>query len=111
MGAAMAPGQAMPPRQRGGDLERRFLEANVTHDGRLTLAQARAAGMRRVARHFAAIDTQHRGYVTLPEIRAWAMAHRRMRTGGAGATTMPSPSMPSPTMPSPTPEPSPAMPQ
>jgi hypothetical protein len=56
--------------------------ANVTHDGRLTLQQAQSA-MPMVARNFDSIDVEHKGYVTLPEIRAFA-AERR--TAGESAT-------------------------
>jgi hypothetical protein len=72
------PGQpAGPPGApaHGGGLAQRFAAANVTHDGRLTREQA-AAGMPNVARQFDAIDTAHKGYVTLEEIRAF-MAQRR----------------------------------
>ncbi len=56
-------------------LAERFAAANTTHDGRLTREQA-AAGMPMVARRFDAIDVGHKGYVTLPEIRAF-LAQRR----------------------------------
>jgi hypothetical protein len=51
-------------------LQARFANANTTHDGKLTRAQA-AAGMPRVAQHFDEIDTQKLGYVTLPQIAAF----------------------------------------
>ncbi len=51
----------------------KFYAANTTHDGHLTLAQAKAGNMPRVADNFTAIDTQHRGYVTLYDIQAWHM--------------------------------------
>ena len=64
--------EAMPP---GGDgLAQRFANANVTHDGRLTLEQAQGA-MPMVAQKFAEIDVEHKGYVTLPEIRMFATTH------------------------------------
>lgn len=56
-------------------LQVRFDEANTTHDGHLTLEQARSK-MPSVARDFAAIDTDHRGYVTVDEIKAHARAKR-----------------------------------
>jgi hypothetical protein len=58
----------------GGGLAQRFANANVTHDGRLTLEQAQA-GMPMVAQNFAEIDVDHKGYVTLPEIRMFATTH------------------------------------
>lgn len=66
-GQAPAPGA---PAQHMG-MKQRFAMANTTHDGRLTLEQAEAAGMRNVARHFAAIDRDRKGYVTLQDIHAW----------------------------------------
>ena len=53
--------------------QQRFDEANTTHDGHLTLEQARAGRMNAVVRDFADIDTARRGYVTMDEIKA----HRR----------------------------------
>jgi hypothetical protein len=50
-----------------------FAAANTTHDGHLTLAQAQAAKFRPVADHFADIDAQKRGYVTLNESEAWLL--------------------------------------
>jgi len=64
-----------PERPHG--LRARFDAANVTHDGRLTPEQAMMGGMRGVARHFAEIDRDNRGYVTLQDIRAWRRARRR----------------------------------
>ena len=63
------------PRGGGGGLAQRFATANVTHDGRLTREQAET-GMPRVARNFDSIDIEHKGYVTLPEIRAFAAERR-----------------------------------
>ncbi|MGF6771555.1 hypothetical protein P3T18_004042 [Paraburkholderia sp. GAS199] len=51
-------------------LQARFANANTTHDGKLTKAQA-AAGMPIVAKHFDEIDTQKAGYITLPQIAAF----------------------------------------
>ena len=59
--------------------EQRFEDANTTHDGHLTEAQAQAAHMRGVASHFAEIDGHHRGYVTLDEIRSWRAERRAER--------------------------------
>ena len=59
--------------------EQRFEEANTTHDGHLTEAQAQAAHMRGIAPHFAEIDKSRRGYVTLDEIRSWRAERRAAR--------------------------------
>jgi len=50
-------------------LESRFKQADINHDGRLSLAEARA-GMPMVAQRFAQIDSTHQGYVTLDQIHA-----------------------------------------
>jgi hypothetical protein len=58
-------------------LNERFEEANTTHDGRLTLEQAKATKvMRVVATNFDAIDATHKGYVTQDDIHAWYKARR-----------------------------------
>jgi Ca2+-binding EF-hand superfamily protein len=57
-------------------LQTRFMNANVTHDGKLTREQA-AAGMPMVAKHFDEIDTQKAGYLTLPQIAEY-MSERAM---------------------------------
>lgn len=58
----------------------RFRAANTTNDGKLTLEQARAAGMHMIVNHFAQIDTAHKGYVTLDDIRI-ARAARQQQQG------------------------------
>ena len=55
----------------------KFDAANTTHDGHLTLAQAQAAGMKRIVKNFAQIDTGNKGYVTLSDIQAWHQAHHQ----------------------------------
>ncbi|MGI4976493.1 MAG: hypothetical protein ACRYG6_06080 [Janthinobacterium lividum] len=59
--------------------QQRFEDANTTHDGHLTEAQAQAAHMRGVATHFAEIDSHHRGYITLDEIHSWRAERRAER--------------------------------
>ena len=76
------PGPASAAPGNGGGLAQRFAVANVTHDGRLTREQAER-GMPFVARNFDGIDLDHKGYVTLPEIRAFA-AQRRAGGGQPG---------------------------
>lgn len=71
------PALAQPRRVRA-TLEQRFREANTTNDGHLTFAQAQAR-MPSVAHEFDAIDTAHKGYVTLDDIRAHAAEKRRAR--------------------------------
>ena len=57
----------------------RFNAANTSHDGRLTLQQAQAAHMPWVARHFAAIDTRQKGYITVQDIRVYRQQIRGSR--------------------------------
>jgi hypothetical protein len=63
--------------------EAHFAQANLAHDGHLTLEEAKG-GDTLVARHFADIDATHRGYVTEDDVRAWRAswkaAHPRSRT-------------------------------
>jgi hypothetical protein len=51
----------------------RFAAANTTHDGHLTLDQAKA-GYKSVAKKFDAIDKDHKGYVTEADIHAYYSA-------------------------------------
>jgi len=71
-----APGQGagggqgrFDPARRAEFLEKRFKEANKAGDGKLTKAEAEA-GFPRVAKHFDEIDKDHKGYVTLDQIKA-----------------------------------------
>ncbi len=78
------PLSAQPPAQahqhaQGERFIDRFQAANTTGDGRLTLAQAQAGSMPMIVRNFSAIDTQHKGYVTLQDIRAYRQQMRAMR--------------------------------
>lgn len=66
-------------------LPEHFEAANVTHDGRLTAAQAKAAGWTRVSRHFDDIDTDHAGFVTEAQIHTYNVAHRHGRKPGGDA--------------------------
>ena len=49
----------------------KFYAANTTHDGHLTLAQAKTGGLAVIAGHFDEIDVKRLGYVTLYDIEAW----------------------------------------
>ena len=66
--------------------EQRFTQANTTHDGHLTLDQAKA-GYSSIARHFAAMDKDNKGYVTEDDVRAYYKAqhaaHHPSTTGKA----------------------------
>lgn len=70
-----AAGPGASPSQHAEQPAHRFLDqfdaANTTRDGRLTLQQAQAANMPWVSQHFAAIDSQQKGYITIQDIRAY----------------------------------------
>jgi len=63
----------------------RFTAANTTNDGKLTLDQAKAGHMPRVAKNFEAIDSAHHGYVTEDEIKTYNRAQRAARRGARAA--------------------------
>jgi|GEM_PF-1203750 len=77
-----------PSTYRHQTLRERFEAANTTHDGRLTPEQAQA-GMPFVARHFAEIDRDKKGYVTLDDVREWLRSrpHRTLRARFEAANT------------------------
>lgn len=54
----------------------RFAAADTNHDGRLTLAEAKAAHWHKLVDNFDVIDANHDGVVTLAELRAWRNAQR-----------------------------------
>jgi hypothetical protein len=55
-----------------------FADANLTHDGHLTLDQA-SSGYKSIAKSFTQIDVSHHGYVTLDDIKAWKAAKKAAR--------------------------------
>jgi hypothetical protein len=65
------------PRHARQTWEQRFSQANLAHDGHLTLEEAQS-GYSLVAKHFDDIDIDHKGYVTTNDVRAW----RIMRKAG-----------------------------
>ncbi len=68
-----------PARHARRNMDERFTAANTTHDGKLTLDQAKAGHLRAVVRDFAMIDKSKRGYVTLDEIKAHQSEQRAAR--------------------------------
>jgi len=73
-GLALAQQQSAPAKQ-DAMVEARFKAADKDGDGRLTRDEAEA-GMPRVAKNFDRIDKDHKGYVTLNEIKAALAALR-----------------------------------
>ena len=88
--------QTPPPGQGGARMNprQRFEMANITHDGRLTRDQAQQARWMNVARHFDDIDLDHKGYVTLQDLREWSRARRAARQQGQGGPPAPPPGQP-----------------
>lgn len=78
LSAAQAQTTATKPAHTRLTMEQRFEKANVTHDGHLTEAQAKA-GYPTIVRHFAAIDQDKKGYVTEDDIRAYNKLQRTLR--------------------------------
>ncbi len=73
-----------PPRKSTSHAKRmsmhqRFVAANASKDGQLTLDQANAAKWSAVSRNFAAIDKDRKGYVTEADIRAYTQARHAAR--------------------------------
>ena len=69
--------QAAQPARTHLTMEQRFEKANVTHDGHLTLEQAKT-GYKSVAKHFSTIDKDKKGYVTEDDIHAYYKAQRTL---------------------------------
>jgi hypothetical protein len=67
----------------------RFEAANVTHDGKLTQQQAQDGGMHKIAAHFAEIDHDNKGYVTLEDVSAWMKAGRAAKSGAPAGDAAP----------------------
>ena len=76
---APARGKGMHAHHARRKLAERFAEANTTHDGHLTLAQARDAKMNEVVRDFGLIDKDKKGYVTVDAIKQFRHERRAAR--------------------------------
>jgi hypothetical protein len=74
---AEVPSKADAPSQHHARMtwEQHFAQANLGHDGHLTLEEAKS-GYATVARHFDDIDAAHKGYVTKDDIQAWRVRRR-----------------------------------
>jgi hypothetical protein len=63
-----------------------FADANVTHDGHLTLDQAQS-GYKSIAKSFDQIDINHHGYITTDDIKAWRAAKKAARPAARHAAS------------------------
>jgi hypothetical protein len=96
-GGPPPPGMAGPPQHM--KLADRFAAANITHDGRLTLDQAQAAGWKMVVRHFQDIDHDRKGYVTIQDVKEFhkeTHAAKAAQAQGAPPPGAPPPGAPPP---------------
>ena len=78
-GAPTTSAQSAPHHQ---TVAQRFAEANTSHDGHLTLAQAQA-GFPAMAYLFDRIDRDRKGYITMADIHAYYEAKRAARHASA----------------------------
>jgi hypothetical protein len=72
------------PAHKRQTMEQHFEQANVTHDGHLTEEQAQT-GYKSVAKHFAAIDKDKKGYVNEDDIRAFHKTQHTLHGKSAAA--------------------------
>jgi len=85
--AASPAAPAKPPRQ---TFREHFDSANTTHDGHLTLDQAKEAKWTAVVRRFDKMDANHKGFVTAQDIYnefARERAEKAKATGTAPSAT------------------------
>lgn len=68
---SFAAGHAFADAKTDKDIEERFKAADKDHDGKLTLAEAKA-GMPRIAKGFDKIDKDKKGFLTVEQIKAFA---------------------------------------
>jgi hypothetical protein len=76
------------PKHTRQTLEQHFQNANVTHDGHLTLDQAKT-GYKSLVPHFTAVDRDNKGYVTEDDIRAYDKTRRALHHQPASSAPTP----------------------
>ncbi len=69
-------------------LKDKFATANSTSDGHLTKAQAEAGGLKSIAKHFAKIDTQGVGFLTLDQVRGFRKEQKAKKAAKAPKPTV-----------------------
>ena len=82
--APTAPTAATPQHHRL-TWQQHFAQANLAHDGHLTLQEA-SGGYPTVARHFKEIDADNKGFVTEEDIANWHKLQRAMHHANHGQT-------------------------
>lgn len=92
-GIPTEPGQPPPvtPARGRHAMADRFAAADTNGDGRVTLAEAKAAHWHKVVANFAAIDADHDGTISLEELRAWRRAQRSTSQGPELSPPQPAP--------------------
>jgi Ca2+-binding EF-hand superfamily protein len=71
-----APAASKPKTTQAQRFQTRFNAANTTHDGHLTLDQARANKWTSVIKSFSKVDADGKGYVTAEQLRSYYIAQR-----------------------------------
>jgi hypothetical protein len=85
-GAAQAAIAAATPEHHRMTWQQRFTQANLAHDGHLTLQEANG-GYPTVARHFTEIDADKKGYLTEEDIANWHKLQRAMHHANQGRSS------------------------
>jgi hypothetical protein len=85
--ASSAPNALTPttPEHHRMTWQQRFAQANIAHDGHLTLQEANG-GYPTMARHFKEIDADKKGYVTEEDVTNWHKLQRAMHHSNQGRT-------------------------
>jgi hypothetical protein len=80
------------PKQHRMTWQQRFAAANTTHDGHLTVQQAKA-GYSTISHHFSEIDADKKGYVTVADVANWHKQQSAMHHARQGQATQPRPAV------------------
>ena len=66
---------------RGAEMKKKFDEADVNHDGKLTKDEVKGK-MPMIEQHFDDIDTSHSGAITMKDITTYMKAQRAAKKAG-----------------------------